>query len=212
MPRSKAPGPFPRIDRIVFDFRFDEIARRELKGLLPLEFQQADIPEEIKQLASKLPGTPKPKTIAELIILDTENLISSYRKAKNVIGSKPITPAQVRAAIRKLRDALKPFVEEWVDNETAALIPKELDKRLASRELALQNRHIAPGKQGIDSLGEVIGNLLNRHATEFKVMFQERDKIKYIVMALDHAGIEHSFSKENPSRFAARVFPKSNSK
>jgi hypothetical protein len=212
VPRSKytkGPGPFLPLDRVVSDvFRFDETARRELIVRLPLQFRQTDLPEEIKQLASKLPGTPKPKTIAELIILDTENLISSYRKAKNVIGSRAITPAQVRAAIRKLREALKPFVEEWVDDETAALIPEGLDKRLASRELALQDRHIAPLKQGIDSLCEVIGNLLNRHATEFQVIFRDREKIQYIVTALDHAGIEHSYSKENPSRFAARVFPK----
>jgi hypothetical protein len=280
LPRSKytkGPGPFLPIDRFVSDvFRFDETARRELKGLLPVEFQQADIPEEIKQLASKLPGTPKPKTLAELIILDTENLISSYPKAKNVIGSRPITPAQVRAAIRKLREALKPFVEGWVDHETAALIPEELDKRLASRELALQDMHIAPDKQGIDYLSQEIGNLLNRNTAEllarlaarraveaelraeglrpqpaeiteqtrayleqhpelyeqalervsthelrrstaqpnneFQAVFKERDKLKYIVTALDHAGIVHSFSKQNPSRFAARVFPKSNSK
>ena len=43
---------------------------------------------------------------------------------------------------------------------------------------------------------------------DFQVVFKERDKIKYIVTALDYAGIAHSFSKENPSRFAARVFPK----
>ena len=127
MPRSRAPGPFPRIDRLVFGvFRFDETARRELKGLLPLEFQQADIREEINKLASKPTGTPKPRTLAELTIVDTETLISSYGTANNAIGSKAITPAQVRAAIRKLREALKPFVEGWVDDETAGLIPEEL--------------------------------------------------------------------------------------
>jgi hypothetical protein len=256
VPRSKytkGPGPFPRIDRITSDvFHFDEVERRKLKGLLPLEFQHADIPED---LASKLPGTPSPKTLAELIILDTESLISSYRKAKNLT----ITPARVRAAIRKLLDKLKPFVEGWVDDETAALIPGGLDKRLAARELELQGRRIAPGKQGIDYLCQKIDNLLNQNATELLALlaarkaveaelramalrphpaeiteqteayleqhpelyeqalervsthgFKERDKIQYIVTALDHAGIEHSYSAGNPSRFAARVFPKSN--
>jgi hypothetical protein len=279
LPRSKytkGPGPFLPIEHVVFDvFHFHEIARKELRGLLPLQFQEIDVSEEIKQIASKLPGTPKPKTLAELTIMDTENLISSYRTANNAIGSKAITPAQVRTAIRKLREALKPFVEGWVDRETAALIPEELDKRLASRELALQDMHIAPLKQGIDYLCQEIGNLLNQNTAEllarlaarraveaeltakglrplpaeiteqtraylerhpelferasewvsthelhrataqpnndFQVVFKEPDKIKYIVTALDHAGIEHSFSKENPARFTARVFPKSNS-
>jgi hypothetical protein len=265
VPRSKytkGPGPFSRIGRIALDvFHFDEVARRKLLVVLPREFQA--VAEETEQLAS--PGTPKPKTRAELIIIDTANLISSYRTAANEIGSKAITPAQVRAAIRKLREALKPFVEGWVDDETAALIPEELDKRLASRELALQGMHIAPLKQGIYYLCKEIGNLLNQNTAEllarlaarkaveaelrakglrphpaeiteqtrayperhpelyeqalervstheerrstaqpnndFQVVFKKRDKIKYIVTALDRAGIAHSFSKENPSRF-----------
>jgi len=212
LPRSKytkGPGPFLPIEHVVFDvFHFHEIARKELRGLLPLQFQEIDVSEEIKQIASKLPGTPKPKTLAELTIMDTENLISSYRTANNAIGSKAITSAQVRTAIRKLREALKPFVEGWVDYVTAELIPADLDKRLASRELALAGKRILPSKQLLYDLCQQIGALLTQIATKFEVIFEEREKLSYVVAALDHAGIENSFSKENPARFASRVFPK----
>ena len=96
----------------------------------------------------------------------------------------------------------------WVDDATAELIPADLDKRLASRELALDGKRILPSKQLLDYLCQQIGALLTQIATEFELLFEEREKLKYVVAALDHAGIENSFSKENPARFAPRVFPK----
>ena len=95
-----------------------------------------------------------------------------------------------------------------VDDVTAELIPADLDKRLASRELALAGKRILPSKQLLYYLCQQIGALLTQNATEFEVIFEEREKLRYVVAALDHAGIENSFSKENPARFASRVFPK----
>ena len=208
MPRSKAPGPFPptkRIRRKVF--QFDSVGRRELLDLLPDRLQQIPVPEPIKQKALEL-HAQRPKTLADLILLDTEKLISDHLTSKEAIGSKRISPAKVRTAIHKLRVALKPFVAGWVDDVTAELIPADLDERLASRELALEGRRILPSKQLLDYLCQQIGALLTQIATKFEVIFEEPDKLKYVVAALDHAGIENSFSKENPARFATRVFPK----
>jgi hypothetical protein len=211
VPRSKytkAPGPFDPIERIKREvFRFDPVARRQLLDLLPDRLQQILVPEPIKQKEVEL-HAQQPKTLADLILLDTEKLISDHLTSENAIGSKPITSAQVKAAIHKLRAALKPFVAGWVDDVTAELIPPELDERLASRELALDGIRIVPSKQLLDHLCQEIGDLLTQIAAEFEVIFEERKKLKYVVAVLDHAEIENSFSKENPARFAARVFPK----
>ena len=207
MPRSKAPGPFLRIERIRRKVcKFNPAARRDLLGLLPDRLRQISVTEPIKQKALEL-RVQQPRTLADLILLDTEKLISDHLTSKNAIGSKPITPAQVRIAIHKLRAALKPFVTGWVDDATAELIPADLDKRLASRELALAGKRILPSKQLLYYLCQH-GALLTQNATEFEVIFEEREKLRYVVAALDHAGIENSFSKENPARFASRVFPK----
>jgi len=208
VPRSKGPGPFPptkRIRRKVF--QFDSVGRRQLLDLLPDRLQQIPVPEPIKQKALEL-HAQQPKTLADLILLDTEKLISDHLTSKEAIGSKRISPAKVRTAIHKLRVALKPFVAGWVDDVTAELIPADLDERLASRELALDGKRILPSKQLLDYLCQQIGALLTQIATEFELLFEEREKLKYVVAALDHAGIENSFSKENPARFAPRVFPK----
>jgi hypothetical protein len=175
--------------------------------LLPDRLQQIPVPEPIKQKALEL-HAQQPKTLADLILLDTEKLISDHLTSKEAIGSKRISPAKVRTAIHKLRVALKPFVAGWVDDVTAELIPADLDERLASRELALDGKRILPSKQLLDYLCQQIGALLTQIATEFELLFEEREKLKYVVAALDHAGIENSFSKENPARFAPRVFPK----
>jgi hypothetical protein len=175
--------------------------------LLPDRLQQIPVPEPIKQKALEL-HAQQPKTLADLILLDTEKLISDHLTSKKAIGSKPISPAQVRTAIHKLRVVLKPFVAGWVDDVTAELIPEDLDERLASRELALDGRRILPSKQLLDYLCQQIGALLTQIATEFELLFEEREKLKYVVAALDHAGIENSFSGGNPARFASRVFPK----
>jgi hypothetical protein len=206
---TKAPGPFPRIEQIKREvFQFDPVARRQLLGLLPDRLQQIPVPEPIKQKAVEL-HAQQPKTLADLVLLDTEKLISDHLTSeKNAVGSKPITPAQVKGAIHKLRAALKPFVAGWVDDVTAELIPAELDERLASRELLLDGTRIVLSKQLLNYLCQQIGDLLTQIATRFEVIFEDREKLKYVVAALDHAEIENSFSKENPARFAARVFPK----
>ena len=214
MPRSKytkAPGPLPPIERIARDvFRFNDQERRELVALLPIRLQQLGVPENFKQEAAKLSGTPQLETLAELIVALTEEGIRSYLTACPLIGDARVNPANVKAAIRKLRTALKPFLAGWVDDETAAIIPDGIDGRLAERERDLEGMRLPPAKRRqLGVLCQHIGGLLKEFASANKVAFEEREAIRYVATGLDYAGIEHSYSTENPSRFAALVFPKS---
>jgi hypothetical protein len=214
LPRSKytkVPGRFPPIEQIALNtFEFDDIARRGLIGLLPLQLRQLDLPENIKQAGAELPGAPKLKTLADVIVVDTENLIKRYLTLEKAVGDgTPFNPANVKAAIRKLRKALEPFVRGWVDEETASIVPNDLDERLARRERDVAKLRLAPyDRRRLDVLCQSIGVVLTEVALTYQVTFEIPDKAKFVVTALDYAGIEHSFSKENPSRFAARVFPK----
>jgi len=213
VPRSKytkAPGPLPPIERIAHDaFRFDDKERLELVALLPLRFQQLGAPENFQE-AAKSTGTPQLETLAELIVTLTEELIRSYLTVCPLVGDARANPANVRAAIRRLRTALKPFVAGWVDDETATIIPDSLDRRLADRERELEGMRLPPAKRRhLGYLCQNIGGFLAQFASAHQVAFEERAAIRYVVTALDYAGIEHSYSTENPSRFAALVFPKS---
>jgi hypothetical protein len=214
VPRSKytkAPGPFPPIERIVHDaFRFNGEARRELIGSLPLRLQQLRVPENSKQQAAASPDVPQLETLAELIVALTEEAIAAYFTGRRLVGGTPPNPANVKAAIHKLRAALKPFVMGWVDSETAAMIPGDMDERLAKREREIAGMRLPPsGRREFFLLCQIIGVYFKQIASANQVAFDERQAIRYVAMALDHAGIEHSYSTENPSRFAALVFPRS---
>ena len=113
MPRSKytkTPGPLPPIERISREaFRFDDESRRELICLLPLELQQLPVPENIEQEVPELPGASQHETLAKLIVAWTEHQIQSYLTTRRLGIGRSANPANVAAAIRKLRAALKPF-------------------------------------------------------------------------------------------------------
>jgi hypothetical protein len=114
------------------------------------------------------------------------------------------------AAQRGARQALKPFVLGWVDYETAEIIPRDLDDRLALRERELSGMRLPPfRRRNLALLCQYIGVFLKQWASANQVPLAERDAIRYVATALDYAGIENSYSTENPSRFAAVVFPKS---
>jgi hypothetical protein len=210
VPRSKytkAPGLLPPVDRITrATFRFDNKATRDLIGLLPPQLRDLRVPENF---AKKLANATQLKTMAQLIVALTEEGIQSYLTRKRA-GSTPANPANVKAAIRKLRAALKPFVSGSVDDETANIIPDDLDLRLANRERALSGKRLPPAKRRyFVFLCRDIGMILKLFASANQVAFKEREAIRYVATALDHAGIEHSYSTENPSRFATMVFPRS---
>ena len=215
MPRSKytkVPGPLRPIEQITLRaFQFNNIARRELIGLLPLRFHQLGVPEDIKQDAAESRGAPKLETLADLIVAYTEKLIVAYLTENGLGDFTPPNPANVKAAIRKLREAFKPY-REGVDEETASIFPDDLDKWLESRHRDIAKLRLAPyERRRLDLLCRHIGVFLIKIASANQVTFEIPGMIKFITTALDYAGIEHSYSKANPSRFAARVFPKSNS-
>jgi hypothetical protein len=210
VPRSKytkTPGPLPSSEQIAREtFRFDEIAQRELLALLPLQFQQLPLPDNF---LDKLEDAVQLETVADFVVAYTEEQIQFYLTVRSVRVGSPANPANVKAAIRKLRTALKPFVAGWVDDETATIIPDDLDRRLAERERELAGMHPPPFKRrALGFLCQTIGALLKECASVHRMAFEERDAIRYVATALDYAGIEHSYSTENPSRFAALVFPK----
>jgi hypothetical protein len=156
-----------------------------------------------------LSGTPQLETLAELIVAFTEELITSYLTARPLIGDARANPANSKAAIHKLRTALKPLVAGWADVETATIIPGSLDRQLADRERQLAGMRLPPAKRRhLGLLCQYIGVFLKEFASANQVAFEERDAIRYVAAALDNAGIEHSYSTENPSRFAALVFPR----
>ena len=214
MPRSKytkVPGPLPPIDRITRSaFRFDDHARRELVGLLPVQLQQLHVTDNIEPAVAESHSGPHLETLAERIVALTERDVRSYLTTRGLDGGTPLNPANDKAAIRKLRLALKPFVAGSVNDETANIIPNDLDVRLAERERALAGMRLPPAKRRyLAHLCQSIGVVLKQYAQANQVTFPERDAIRYVVTALDYAGIKHSYSTENPSRFAALVFPKS---
>ena len=213
MPRSKytkVPGPLRPIEQITLRaFQFDNIARRELIGLLPLHFHRLGVPEDIKQDAAESRGAPKLETMAELIVAYTEKLIVAYLTEVGLGDRTPTNPANVKAAIRKARIALEAFVRGAVDEETASIIPDDLDERVTARGHEVGKLRLAPyARRRRDLLCQHIGVVLTKIASANQVTFETPKMFEFIATALDYAGIEHSYSKENPSRFAARVFPK----
>ena len=187
----------------------ETIERRKLIGLLPRRLHQLDVPEEV---AAELVGGPKLSTIAVLIVVYTEELIKAYLTEKGLSDRTPANPANVKAAIRKFRKALEPLDKGWVDDETASIIPDDLAERLARREREIEKLRLTfYQRRRLDLLCEHIGVGLTRIASANQVTFEISGMIEFITTALDYAGIEHSYSAQNPSRFAARVFPKSNS-
>jgi hypothetical protein len=202
---TKGPGPLPAMARVTF--RFDNKARGELINLLPLQLQQLRAPNDIKQ---GLANARKFETLAELIVALTEEFIETYLTGCRLLVNARANPANVRAAIRKLRAALKPFVEGWVDDETATIIPGDLDRLLADRERGLARMRVPPTRRrNLAILCGSLGSILKQFSLANRVLLEERDAIRFVATALDWASIEHSYSTENPSRFAILVFPKS---
>jgi hypothetical protein len=213
VPRSKytkVPGLSRPLKQITLRaFQFDNIARRELIGLLPLHFHRLGVPADIKQDAAESYGAPKLETMADLIVAYTEKLIEAYLTEVGLGDRTPTNPANVKAAMRKLRIALEPFVRGGIDEQTSSIISDGLDERLADREHEVGKLRLAPNeRRRRDLLCQHIGVVMTMLASANQVTFETPKMLEFIATALDHAGIKHSYSKENPSRFATRVFPK----
>ena len=208
MPRSKyikPPGPHPRLDGIRrANFRFSDEHRKELVERLPRRFHELGAPNEYRSL---LDGTEP--TLADLIIKFVEDDIVSHLTATSATsGGAPLTPARARAAIRRLREALKPFREGWLDTETCDLIPPDLDACLEQRERELEAMPALPAERrerGV--LCERLGIILKRFAEANNVRLERSWALGFIACALDSAGIPHPDPSEHSQRLAALVFP-----
>jgi len=210
---TKPPGPLPAIDQVQrseFQFRHDQW--RELKKLLPSELDQLAVPSNYTDEAEGMPHRPsrKLKTIADAVVYTTEAAISSHLTVlKELPSDKMATPANVRAAIRRLREALKPFTGGRVDDETAEIIPANLDAQLAAREQELAKLRIATTQRELLAhLCNEIRKPVTQVASAKGATMSDRDVLRYVDVALTYAGIKHPNLAKHRDRLAALMFPK----
>ena len=208
MPRkkyTKPPGPLPAINQIEHsDFRFRNDQRRKLANLLPSVLADLKIPGAPE--AAALPQTVK--TISDLAIQLTEDMIKIYLTTNRLISKSTMNPANVQAAIRRLRAALKPFVAGWVDTETAAIVPADLDEHLAAREQEIASFRLPPEQRRNLALACQIIAKWVKHEISLSGEAGEYDILPFIDAALSMAAIEHPDLKKHRDRLTELVFPK----
>jgi hypothetical protein len=134
----------------------------------------------------------------DLVVYETEVLIDAHlATAKLSKGARVPSPANVRAAIRRLRTALKPFVHGWVDDKTASLIPPRLDDRLAARARELESMKVRSVKQRLLGIVcQTIAAIVRRYAKANKARIEKRNVREFVAQALDFAGIEYPEARQ----------------
>jgi hypothetical protein len=217
MPRAKyikPPGPLPAIEKIkrsAFRFRADQ--RRALCKFLPARLTELIIPREAaEQDWHQLSANALSEsviTIAEFLIEVTEHFVNSHLTAKPLSSERPMNPANVRAAIVRLRTALKPFANGWVDNETARIVPADLDSNLAVREQEIKSMRLAGAKQReLAMLCQHIAVFVRRWANANNVNASEQEMLRFVDAALNFAGVKHPNIKKHRARLVALVIPR----
>jgi hypothetical protein len=201
---TKPPGPLPAIEQIQRSkFRFRNGQRRELIKLLPSKLADLSIPPDATDQLPK-----EAKTMADWVVCKTEEEINSHLTTSPFILERPMNPANVRAAIRKLREALKPFVRGWVDTETAGLVPTDLDAKLGVRDHEIAKLRLAPARQrALGRLCQSIEVYVRTFASANGEIVSEQDMLRYVNSALNFAGIKHPNIGKHRDRLAALVFP-----
>jgi hypothetical protein len=203
---TKPPGPFPAIEQIErANFRFRNDQWRKLTELLPRKLASLSVPPAD---AAVLSG--KVKTIADYVIQLTEEAVASYLTAKPLISEGRINPANARAAIRRLREALNPFVRGWVDYETAQIVPSDLDAKLAAREQELVKLRLPSVQQrALAKLCQQIEVYVRRFASANGETVSKQDIVSYVDTAMNFARIKHPNVSKHRNRLAALVFSRS---
>ncbi len=218
MPRSereRPPGPFTSADRITLaDFTFEAEGRRQLLELLtkasPALGRPCAAPVPANEAALAAAGSAIPETPAEWIIAVTAQqirLLLSARKADP--KAAPGNPANYRAAIRRLRTALKPFVEGWVDPKTALIEDwRAIDAVLAQRdgELARIKRPSAYKYRELQYNLAKIASYAAGHALRAGIKLREDTILRFLHAALSQANIELPHPDEHPARLRKLVF------
>jgi hypothetical protein len=202
---TKPPGPLPAIEQIPSStFRFRSDQWRKLTKLLPCKLAGLAVPPDD---AAKRPK--KIKTIADCVIQETEDAITSYLTGNPLISEAPINPANVRAAIRQLRKALKPFALGWVDNETSDIVPTDLDAKLATLDQEIAKLRLPPKqRRALTMLCQYIEVYVRQGSAANDQIISEQDMLRYIDAALNFAHIKHPNITKHRDRLAALVFPK----
>jgi hypothetical protein len=211
---TKPPGPLPTIEQIQHSqFQFRQSQWRKLTKLLPFRLATLAVPSRLDTLAvppdagATLPE--KVQTMADWVIYKTEEAIGSHLTLSPLISEDPVNPANVRAAISRLREALKPFVRGWVDSETANLVPAALDDKLAAREQEIAKMHLPSAQQrAIAMLCQSIEVFVRHFSTANGETVSKQDMLCYVDAALNFARIKHPDIPKHRDRLAALVFPK----
>lgn len=217
MPRAKyikPPGPLPAIEKIKRSaFRFRANQRRDLRKFLPVRLTELKIPrdaaEQHWQNLSASALSESVMSIADFLIEVTGHFVSSYLTAKPLSSERPMNPANVRTAIVRLRTALKPFVNGWVDSETARIVPTDLDAKLAARGQEIAKMRLASAKQrALIMLCQNIEISVRHWASANGVTTSDQDMLRFVDAALNFAGVKHPNIKKHRARLVALVFPK----
>jgi hypothetical protein len=199
---TKPPGPLPAIEKIQRStFRFGSDQWRQLSKLLPPKLASLGIPSDY---AERVPE--KVKTLSDLVIQATQEAINSYLTANPIITADPMNAANVRAAIRQLREALKPFVRGSVDDETAEIIPADLDGKLEARDQEIASQSLPPAeRRTLRMLCQQIEVWVRNVASANGETTHERDILRYLDAALNIAKIKHPNVSKYPDRLAKLV-------
>jgi len=204
---NKPPGPFPGIEHIQRSkFQFSRDQWRKLTKLLPCKLANSDAsPEHVATAPMSI------KTLADVAVVATEQAIDSHLTASLLISDKPVNAANVRAAIRRLREALKPFIRGWVDDETADITDfADLDVKLEVRDRQIaQLRLPSAQREAVAALcGVIVNVVLAQIASEAGEAVSQYDMLRYLDAALRFARIEHPDFGKHRDRLAKLVFPK----
>jgi hypothetical protein len=149
------------------------------------------------------------KTIADWIIQATEDAINAHLTVRPLTLEAPVNPANSRAAIRRLRNALQPFVRGSVDNETAEIVPRDLDDKLAVREQQLATLHLPPAPQrALALLCQRIEILVRQFSSANNQTVSVEDTLRYVDAALNFAGVNHPNIAKHRDRLARLAYPK----
>jgi hypothetical protein len=200
---TKPPEKLPAIEQIQRSkFQFRNEQRRKLAKLLPCKLAGLAVPPDA---AATLPE--KVKTIADWVIQLTEEAIGSYLTTSRLTSETSINPANVRAAIRRLREALRPFVHGWVDSETANIVPTDLDAKLIARDQEIAKLHLPTAKRRmLAMLCRTLESFVRQFASANGETVSEQDMLRYVDAALNFADIKHPNIAKHRDRLAQLVF------
>src|SRR5262249_40433632 len=192
-------------------FRFRNSQWDKLRKLLPSKLQEVPVRSDYIDATTRAPHPANRtlKTIADAVVYITEAAISSHLTAKQLTPDKMPRAANTRAAIRDLRKALVPFTRGWVDEETADIIPADLDAKLAARDQEVAKLRVPPIKRRLlEYLCRQIASDVTKVTRAKGATISDQSVIRYIDFALTCGGIDHPDFAKHRDRLAGLIFPK----